>query len=51
MSETTKIELVVTEVFNYPNPFVKSRRFMVIEYEVTRKEINRYLLVQKEVKK
>ncbi len=45
MSKNTTRELEVMEVFNYPNPTKGGeRRFMVIEYEVTKKEINRYIL-------
>lgn len=47
MSVTTKRELEVKEVYNYPNPTIGKRRFMVIEYEVTRKEINRYEVFQR----
>ncbi len=47
MSENTTRELEVIEVFNYPDPR-GDRRFMVIEYEVTRKEINRYQLIQRD---
>jgi len=47
MSVNTTRELKVIEVFPYPNPTKGERSFMVIEYEVTRKEINRYQLVQR----
>lgn len=50
MSVSTKTELEVREIFNYPNPLKRERRFMVIEYEVIRKEIKRYILFQSDKK-
>ena len=47
MGVNTTRELEVIEVFPYPNPTIGERSFMVIEYEVTKKEINRYTLVQR----
>ncbi|MCK4819590.1 hypothetical protein KA005_27730 [bacterium] len=47
MSKNTTRELEVREMFNYPDPR-GDRRFMVIEYEVTKKEVNRYILIQKD---
>ena len=49
MSENTTRELEVREIFNYPDP-KEDREFMVIEYEVTKKEINRYILIQRDKK-
>ena len=44
-----KIEFEVREIFPYPDPTIrKNRSFLVIEYEVTRKEINRYSLEVRE---
>lgn len=49
MSKNTTRELEVREVFDYPYPLLsKERRFMVIEYEVTKKEINRYIVYQRD---
>lgn len=43
MGENKTIEFEVKEVFPYPDPTVRTiRRFLIIEYEVTKKEINRY---------
>ena len=44
MSENTTNKLEVNEIFNYPNPTIGERSFMVVEYEITKKEINRYIL-------
>lgn len=42
MSEQKTRELKVREIFNYPDPTKGKRRFLIIEYEVIKREIKRY---------
>ena len=48
MSKRVQRVLEIHEMFDYPKPLGGPRKFMVIEYEVTKIEINRYKVYQKE---
>ena len=51
MSKQTNNILEVVEMHGYPHPRGGLRKFMVIEYEVIKVEINRYYVYQKEEEK
>lgn len=48
MSRQIKRELEVLEVTSYPKAPVGPRRFLIIEYKITKEEINRYEVVLKD---
>jgi len=45
MSDQETTEFEVREVSSYPDPTVGPKKFLIIEYKVIKKEINRYNLV------
>ena len=44
MSKQITTELEVREITSYPDAPIGPKRFLVIEYKVTKEEINRYNL-------
>ena len=48
MSKIAQKILEVLEMHDYPHPRGGLRKFMVIEYEVTKIEVNRYYVYQEE---
>ncbi len=48
MSKQVNTVLEVHEIHDYPKPLGGLRKFAVIEYEITKVEINRFYLYQKE---
>lgn len=44
MSKQITTELWVGEITEYPGPATGPKKFMIIEYEVIKKEIKRYIV-------
>ena len=49
MSVQKTIEYEVREITNYPDPTSGPKKFLIIEYEVVKKEIRRYKALLEEL--